>query len=146
MATLKSICMASFVLAGWSFLQSSNAYAQSFSCSYGQPACLDYGAKVCSSFAKCVSEDARESCHVLLENVAGVTVTGNTMCFGNDDDGSGPVSPRAGMVLRNLTNCVITGNTMQNGAVKTLIDDDGGHNAATLIRDNIGCLAPELPQ
>lgn len=40
-------------------LVSSAAVAQSFSCRGGtQPACLDYGAKVCSSFSKCVSDDA----------------------------------------------------------------------------------------
>jgi hypothetical protein len=34
-------------------------FAQSFSCSYGkQPACLDYSDKVCSSYSKCVSQDA----------------------------------------------------------------------------------------
>jgi hypothetical protein len=33
--------------------------AQSFSCSIGsQPACLDYGEKVCSSNGKCVTSDA----------------------------------------------------------------------------------------
>ena len=33
--------------------------AQSFSCRMGsQPACLDYGAKVCSSNGKCVTSDA----------------------------------------------------------------------------------------
>lgn len=35
------------------------SYAQSFSCNYGKrAACLDYGDKVCNSFAKCVSSDA----------------------------------------------------------------------------------------
>ena len=32
--------------------------AQGFSCSMGQPACLDYGAVVCKSMAKCVGRDA----------------------------------------------------------------------------------------
>ncbi|MBD1547344.1 hypothetical protein [Roseibium aggregatum] len=35
-----------------------NAYSQSFSCTFGEPACLDYGAKVCSSSAKCVDQNA----------------------------------------------------------------------------------------
>lgn len=34
------------------------AIAQSFSCSWGQPACLDYGDKVCSSNAMCVDQMA----------------------------------------------------------------------------------------
>lgn len=38
---------------------SAYAYGDTFSCSFGkQPACLDYGDKVCSSRAKCVSNDA----------------------------------------------------------------------------------------
>lgn len=36
----------------------SAANAQSFSCSFGEPACLDYGAVVCKSSAMCVSKDA----------------------------------------------------------------------------------------
>ncbi len=36
-----------------------SAFGDSFSCSYGKRgACLDYGDKVCSSYAKCVSSDA----------------------------------------------------------------------------------------
>lgn len=36
-----------------------SARAQSFSCPYGeQPSCLDYGDKVCSSFGKCVDQNA----------------------------------------------------------------------------------------
>lgn len=31
---------------------------QSFSCSFGEPACLDYGAVVCKSSATCVAKDA----------------------------------------------------------------------------------------
>ncbi|RWP28059.1 HalX domain-containing protein [Mesorhizobium sp.] len=31
---------------------------QSFSCSFGEPACLDYGAVICKSSATCVSKDA----------------------------------------------------------------------------------------
>ena len=35
------------------------SYGSNFSCSYGkQGACLDYGDKVCSSFAKCVNNNA----------------------------------------------------------------------------------------
>lgn len=39
--------------------QAAGAYGNNFSCAYGkQGACLDYGDKVCSSFAKCVDSDA----------------------------------------------------------------------------------------
>lgn len=32
--------------------------AQSFSCNWGQPACLDYGETVCTSRGKCVDDNA----------------------------------------------------------------------------------------
>lgn len=42
-----------------SFVGGQAAVAQSFTCNFGkQPACLDYGDKVCSSSGKCVSDDA----------------------------------------------------------------------------------------
>jgi hypothetical protein len=40
------------------FMSEVGGRAESFSCSFGQPACLDYGAVVCKSMAKCVSNDA----------------------------------------------------------------------------------------
>ena len=50
---LALICVASIFAIGSVVAQ------QSFSCPYGKKAsCLDYGDKVCSSYSKCVSEDA----------------------------------------------------------------------------------------
>lgn len=47
-------CIVAFVT-----IVSGGAQGQGFSCAIGkQPACLDYGDKVCNSFAKCVSSDA----------------------------------------------------------------------------------------
>jgi hypothetical protein len=91
-----------------------------------------------------VDQESRESCHILLEGVAGVTCTGNTMCFGNNDDGSGPFSPSNGVVLKNLRSSVVSLNAMHNGATRTLICDEGGHDANTIIRDNVGCVAPGI--
>jgi hypothetical protein len=84
----------------------------------------------------------RESCHLWIENAAGIACTGNTMCFGNNDDGTGAISPCYAMVLRGLRNSVIVGNALHNAATQHLILDDGGHDTATVIRDNPGCLAP----
>lgn len=51
--------LAALVVTGFLVPNGSGAMAQSFTCSYGkQPACLDYGDKVCSSFGKCVSDNA----------------------------------------------------------------------------------------
>ena len=38
---------------------SSASNAQTFSCSFGEPACLSYGDKVCPSHAKCVDSSAQ---------------------------------------------------------------------------------------
>lgn len=47
------------LLMAFAFAPNVPAYGDSFSCSYGKKAaCLDYGDKVCSSLAKCVSNDA----------------------------------------------------------------------------------------
>lgn len=47
------------LLMGFVFASNVSAYGDTFSCSYGKrAACLDYGDKVCSSFSKCVSNDA----------------------------------------------------------------------------------------
>lgn len=86
-----------------------------------------------------------ESCHLWLETAVGIACTGNTMCYGNNDDGSGPFSPSYGMVLRGLRNCAIIGNTLHNAALQQLVRDEGGHDAATVIRDNPGCLVPCEP-
>ncbi|MER9221850.1 hypothetical protein NKI48_23465 [Mesorhizobium sp. M0644] len=44
-----------FALLLWTLPSSAG---QSFSCSFGEPACLDYGAVVCKSSATCVARDA----------------------------------------------------------------------------------------
>ncbi len=46
------------VMAAMFIAAAKNAYSQSFSCTFGEPACLDYGAKVCRSSAKCVDQNA----------------------------------------------------------------------------------------
>lgn len=47
------------LLIGIVFISNVSAYGNTFSCSYGkQAACLDYSDKVCSSFSKCISNDA----------------------------------------------------------------------------------------
>ncbi len=87
---------------------------------------------------------SRESCHIWLEEVFGVSCMGNTFCFGNNDDGTGLVSPSYGMVLKSLRSSVIMGNVLHNAAVQRLILDEGGHDDVTVIRDNPGCLAPPI--
>lgn len=60
--------------------------AQSFSCSFGkEPACLEYGAKVCSSFGKCV--DQNTSCFDTYQcNYEGFTCKSNVTACNDDYD------------------------------------------------------------
>jgi len=56
------VCLSAIGMALWLVLSVqplSHPKAQSFSCPMSQkPACLDYNDKVCSSFARCVADDA----------------------------------------------------------------------------------------
>lgn len=79
-----------------------------------------------------------DNCHIRLENMWGVSCTGNVMCYGTNDDGAGQVSPSYGLVLRALHNCVVVNNTLNNSALDKIILDLGEHDANTVIRDNPG--------
>ena len=81
--------------------------------------------------------ETRESCHVRIEHVAGVALTGNTMCYGTDDDRGGQASPSYGLALEGLRNSVIMGNALNNACLKELVLDGGGHEGLVL-RDNPG--------
>ncbi len=81
--------------------------------------------------------ETRESSQVRLEHVAGVALTGNTFCYGTDDDGGGQPSPSYALVLEGLRNSVVMGNALNNACLKELILDAGGHEGLVL-RDNPG--------
>ncbi len=81
--------------------------------------------------------DTPESSHVRLEHVAGVALTGNTFCYGTDDNGAGRHSPSYGMVLQGLRNSVVMGNALNNACCRELIHDQGGH-VSCVIKDNPG--------
>ena len=74
------------ILAIIALMVSDPVQAESFSCSFGQPACLDYGDKVCSSSAKCVSESA--ACFDSYQcNYEGFTCKSNvTECYQKNDE------------------------------------------------------------
>lgn len=80
---------------------------------------------------------SRESCHVRLEHLAGVTLTGNTCCYGMDDNGGGETTPSFGFVIEGLRNSVIAGNALNNACLAEVIRDFGGHSNLVL-RDNPG--------
>ena len=77
------------------------------------------------------------SAHAVLRNCRGVTFSSNNMNAGRDDAKKGSYSPRTGLVLENLTDCAVVGNTGHRAYLETFIDDRGGH-VNTVIRDNVG--------
>lgn len=88
------------------------------------------------------AENKDDSCHVYLNGCAGVSFIGNSMCIGRDDRGDGQFAPSTAMILENLTDSVISGNTMFVGALDNLIIDRGNHMNA-IIKDNVGSLFPK---
>lgn len=85
-----------------------------------------------------VSADAPENCHVLLDFVAGVTLTGNAMMTGVDDSGAGQLSPTFGIVASGLADSVIKDNTWYQGVTREFLVDNGGHDGSVIIADNPG--------
>jgi len=82
-----------------------------------------------------------ESTHLRFEGVRGLVCTGNAMrVWRNDGDSGGEFSPNFGIVVKGLVNSVIKDNTLDYGAMKELLVDLGGHDDATVVRDNPGCL------
>lgn len=83
-----------------------------------------------------------QSSHLLFENLAGLTCTGNTMHIGVNDSGTGKRSPALGIVLEGLQDSIIQANTLFHGATMELVTDLGGHGDGVIVRDNVGRLAP----
>lgn len=105
---------------------------------YGRPLALSITGNVIHRSGAKVAPDADENSHILLDFVAGVTITGNVMTTGVDDSGKGQLSPTYGIVYGGLENCVIKDNTWQDGVTKTFLVDRGGHEAGVIIKDNPG--------
>ena len=85
-------------------------------------------------------EGVEQSSHVHLDGVEGLTLVGNTLVVGRDDNGTGKWSPAYGMVLHGLTNTVVKDNVMHNGALRELVRDKGEHGAGVIIKDNPGAV------
>ena len=75
-----------------------------------------------------------------MEGAAGITCVGNSLVVGRDDGGKGNRSPSYGMVCQGLENAIIKDNVLHDGALKTLVNDLGGHRDGVIVRDNPGRL------
>ncbi len=87
------------------------------------------------------------SAHLVLLGSRGVTIVGNTMVAGLDDENNeGSTgfssqenwSPNFGIVAEGLRNVVIKDNVMDSAALKELILDRAGHGPGVIIKDNPG--------
>lgn len=85
--------------------------------------------------------DSQQSAHCLFEHVDGLVMTGNTFRVGGNDSGGGRRSPDYGIVYQGLRSSIIRDNVLFSGAVQALMVDLGGHDAQTIVRDNLGTLA-----
>jgi len=94
---------------------------------------------------KLIGLDSQNSAQVLLDGASGVTCVGNTMQAWRDDGPTGIYSPAYGVVYRGLSDCVISGNVLHNGALRQLFLDLGGHGEGVDIRDNPGRLFEPKP-
>ena len=91
--------------------------------------------------------DPVASAHLVLRGVRGVTVIGNTMVVGRDDENNAGSfgystdsnwSPDYGLIVEKLQQVIIRDNVLDAGAMQELIQNRGGHGAGVLIRDNVG--------
>jgi len=80
--------------------------------------------------------DIPYSAHAVLSRCRGVTFSSNNFVIGHDD-GGGLYSPKLGIVMTNLVECVVIGNTGSESVLERFIDDRGGHERS-VIRDNVG--------
>ncbi|MCF7853268.1 MAG: right-handed parallel beta-helix repeat-containing protein [Candidatus Pacebacteria bacterium] len=86
----------------------------------------------------CPADEPYASSQVFFDGVRGLTFCGNTLNAGLDDHAKGEVSPRFGIVCRNLRSSVIKDNVLHAGATENLVRDLGGHGEAVIVRDNVG--------
>ena len=81
-------------------------------------------------------------CHILLKNINGTTIVGNTflgISHGVDRERKRPPSPGYGMILKNLVDCVVSNNSLYHSALFQTIIDKGGHTNS-IIENNPGSL------
>jgi hypothetical protein len=91
---------------------------------------------------KIAEPGSQDSCQIRLERVRGITCCGNNLQVGRDDGNKGVWSPSYGIVYKELRNCVISNNAMDEGAIQQLLLDLGGHTEGAIVKDNPGSLSP----
>jgi polygalacturonase len=101
---------------------------------------LAISGNVINRSGKWAEAETHESSQVRLEGSRGITCVANTLVAGRDDGGRGSWSPSYGFVCKGLENCVVKDNVLDDGALKQLVLDLGGHNDGFILKDNPGRL------
>lgn len=86
-------------------------------------------------------EDEYDNSQIYIKTGSNISVTANVFGSGRDDtDGTRPWSPNYSIVYKNLKNCVITGNVMDEAAIEENLKDLGGHTESLIVENNPGSL------
>lgn len=92
----------------------------------------------CGKDSNLLAEGER-SCQVRLEECQGLTFVSNVCLAGRDDGGTGKYTPQVGFILKKLSYCVISSNTLFRGYMEEMASDLGGHGADYVFTNNVGC-------
>jgi len=82
--------------------------------------------------------EAERSCQVRLEECSGLTFVSNACAAGRDDGGRGDYTPQFGFLVRKLSHCVISSNTLFKGYMKEMTADLGEHGQEYVFANNVG--------
>ena len=92
---------------------------------YGRPSTYAITGNIFNRSGAKTPADAAENCHILLDYVAGVTISGNAMITGVDDSGDGLLWPAYGIVCNGLADSVIKDNSWYQGVTREFLLDGG---------------------
>jgi len=92
----------------------------------------------CGKDSNLLAEGER-SCQVRFEECKGLTFVSNVCLAGRDDGGKGKYTPQVGFILKKLSYCVISSNTLFRGYMEEMAADLGEHGADYVFVNNVGC-------
>jgi hypothetical protein len=91
----------------------------------------------CGKDSRLLPEGER-SCQVRLEECSGLTFVSNVCAAGRDDNAQGTYTPQFGFLVRKLSHCVVSSNTLFRGFLKEMTLDLGEHGPEYLFTNNVG--------
>jgi len=91
----------------------------------------------CGKDSRLLAEGER-SCQVRLEECSGLTFVSNVCAAGRDDGAKGDYTPQYGFLVRKLSHCVVSSNTLFRGYLKDMTLDLGEHGSDYAFANNVG--------